>query len=183
MADEKETGSEKYPPHVTEGGNVAGSPASETDEDAIDEKAQAGVQNMEATTKVWSKQHLILAYIMIWCVYFIDSMQQGATGALTPYVTSSFNQHSLTATTGVLSQLIGGLSKLTLAKILDIWGRPQGYAICVLILTMGIVMMAACQNVETYAAAQVLYWVGYVFTPSTLFAFAAVSHASILLTV
>jgi MFS family permease len=89
-------------------------------------------------------------------------MQQGMSGSLTPYVTSSFYQHSLTATTSIMSSLIGGLSKLTLAKILDIFGRPQGFLFMVVLLTIGLIMMAACQNVQTYAAAQVFYWVGYV---------------------
>lgn len=87
-------------------------------------------------------------------------MQQGTTTALNPYVTSNFEKHSLTAATGIMSSLIGGISKLTLAKILDVWGRPQGYAVSILICTLGLVMMAACRNVETYAAAQVFYWVG-----------------------
>lgn len=87
-------------------------------------------------------------------------MQQGMGSLLTPYVTSAFAQHSLTATTGVMSGIIGGVSKLTLAKILDIWGRPQGFLVVVLIMTLGLIMMAACNNVETYAAAQVFYWVG-----------------------
>jgi len=69
--------------------------------------------------------------------------------------------HSLTPLTNILSSLIGGLWKLTLAKILDIFGRPQGYAMSVFILTMGLTMMALCRNVETYCAAQVIYWVGY----------------------
>jgi hypothetical protein len=60
-----------------------------------------------------------------------------------------------------MSSIIGGLVKLPLAKVLDIWGRPQGYALMAFFLTMGLVMMAACKNVETYAAAQVFYWVGY----------------------
>jgi hypothetical protein len=59
-----------------------------------------------------------------------------------------------------MSSIIGGLVQLPLAKILDIWGRPQGYALMAFSLTMGLVMMAACKNVETYAAAQVFYWVG-----------------------
>lgn len=88
-------------------------------------------------------------------------MQQQITTVLTPYVTSDFALHSLTATTGILSKIIGGLSQLTLAKILDIWGRPQGFLVMMLLLTIGLIMMAACQNVETYAAAQVFYWVGY----------------------
>ncbi|KAN0110811.1 siderophore iron transporter mirB [Hyaloscypha variabilis] len=134
---------------------------SETDADEISLDAQPGVQNIEAITKVWSRTHLVIAYIMIWCIYFLNSIEQSSTGALTPYVTSAFQLHSLTAATSIMSSIIGGLVQLPLAKVLDIWGRPQGYALMVFFLTMGLVMMAACKNVETYAAAQVFYWVGY----------------------
>ncbi|RYP26250.1 hypothetical protein DL768_011815 [Monosporascus sp. mg162] len=133
----------------------------DSDDDAIDKNAQAGVQKIEAITKVWSRNHLIMAYVFIWVIYFIDAMEQGMGSFLTPYVTSSFNQHSLTSTTNVMAQIIGGVSKLTLAKILDIWGRPQGFLLSGMILTIGLIMMAACVNVEMYAAAQVFYWVGY----------------------
>ncbi len=63
-----------------------------------------------------------------------------------------------------MSSIIGGLVQLPLAKVLDIWGRPQGYALMSLFLTLGLMMMAVCRNVETYAAAQVFYWVGYVLS-------------------
>lgn len=36
----------------------------DSDDDIINKDSQAGVQKMEATTKVWSKKHLIAAYIM-----------------------------------------------------------------------------------------------------------------------
>ncbi|KAI1487056.1 major facilitator superfamily domain-containing protein [Biscogniauxia mediterranea] len=145
----------------------------DSDGDAISAEAQAGVKKIEATTKVWSKSHLIAAYIGIWIIYFVDAMQQGTGTLLTPYVTSAFQEHSLTATTSVFSSLIGGISKLTLAKILDVWGRPQGYVITVFLMTIGLIMMAACQNVETYAAAQVFYWVGYNGISYTLSVFIA----------
>lgn len=96
----------------------------------------------------------------IWCIYFLNTIEQASTGALTPYVTSSFQEHSLTATTSIMSSIIGGLVQLPLAKVLDIWGRPQGYILMVFFLTVGLIMMAACNNVQTYAAAQVFYWVG-----------------------
>ncbi|KAI1941920.1 MFS siderochrome iron transporter 1 [Ophidiomyces ophidiicola] len=134
---------------------------SDADSDTISKDAQAGVQKMEATTTVWSTSHLVAAYVLIWLITFLDSLQQGMSFALTPYVTSNFNQHSLTAATGIMASLIGGLFKLPLAKILDIWGRPQGFAIMVVVMIIGLVMMAACNNVQTFAAAQVFYWVGY----------------------
>lgn len=91
-------------------------------------------------------------------------MQQGTTGLLRPWVVSDFERHSLTATVGIVSGLMSGLFKLPLAKIIDIWGRPQGFAAMVFLMTIGLVMMAACKNVETYAAAQCFYWVGYTGT-------------------
>ncbi|KAK4235380.1 siderophore iron transporter mirB [Achaetomium macrosporum] len=131
------------------------------DSDEISVNAQAGVQDVEAFAKVWTKTHLILAYITIWCIFFVDAMQQGMSTSLTPYVTSAFQSHSLTAATSIFSSLIGGLFKLPLAKILDIWGRPQGFIVMMVCLTIGLAMMAGCNNVETYAAGQVFYWVGY----------------------
>jgi MFS family permease len=101
-----------------------------------------------------------LTKLRIWCIYFVNALQQTTTGSLTPYVTSSFQEHSLTATTSVMSSIIGGLTTLPLSKILDIWGRPQGFLLMVIVLTLGLIMMAACNNVKTYAAAQVFYWVG-----------------------
>lgn len=42
------------------------SPKQEADSDGVlvQEIAQAGVQKMEATTQVWSKKHLVAAYVM-----------------------------------------------------------------------------------------------------------------------
>jgi MFS family permease len=88
-------------------------------------------------------------------------MQQQIISVLTSYVTSNFQLHSLTATTGILAQIIRGPSKLPLAKIRDVWGRPQGFILMASLLTIGLIMMAACRNFETYATAQVFYWVGY----------------------
>ncbi|KAF4471932.1 Siderophore iron transporter mirB [Fusarium albosuccineum] len=130
------------------------------DEEPITADAQAGVQNIEAVTSVWTTTALVVAYVMIWFIYFFDMMHQGVSGALTPYVTSAFQHHSLTPTVGIMSSIIGGVFKLTIAKILDVFGRPQGYILSLFLATIGLVMMAACNNVETYAAAQVFYTVG-----------------------
>lgn len=140
---------------------VTGSDDDDDDEQPFDSDAQAGVQDIEATTTVWTKTALGVAYAMIWLIFFVNTMQQGATLALTPYVTSAFQQHSLTPTVNIVSQIVGGVFKLTLAKVLDVFGRPQGYLLSVVLTTVGLVVMAVCRNVETYAAAQVFYWVGF----------------------
>jgi MFS family permease len=136
------------------------SSTSPTTHSITDAEAQPGVQNIEATTLSWTQSALLFAYIMIWLTYFVEGMLSYTTAALTPYVTSAFAQHSLTPTVGILSSVIGGVTNLTLAKVLDVFGRPQGYLLCVFLATAGLAMMAACNNVEAYAAAQVFQTVG-----------------------
>ena len=36
----------------------------DSDGDPVQENTQAGVQKMEATTQVWTKKHLVAAYVM-----------------------------------------------------------------------------------------------------------------------
>lgn len=89
------------------------------------------------------------------------SFSSGVVGTLIPYETSRFEQHSLTATTTIMSSLVSALIKLPYAKLMDIWGRPQAFGMMVIVMTLGLIMMAACKNVETYCAAMVFYRVGY----------------------
>ncbi|KAH6873805.1 major facilitator superfamily domain-containing protein [Thelonectria olida] len=129
-------------------------------EEHVSPDAQPGVQDIQAIASVWTTRALITAYVMIWFIYFFDMLQQGVSGVLTAYVTSAFAQHSLTPTVSIMSSIIGGVFKLTIAKILDVFGRPQGYLLSLILATIGLVMMAATDNVEMYAAAQVFYTVG-----------------------
>ncbi|PTB36956.1 uncharacterized protein TrAFT101_007184 [Trichoderma asperellum] len=133
---------------------------SSDDNQQVNTTFQPGVQDIEAVTITWSRTWLIVAYILIWITYFIQGLVTGVTGALLPYVTSAFAEHSLTPTTGILSAVIGGVTNLSIAKVLDIFGRSQGYLLCIVLCTIGLIMSAACNNVEAYAASQVFYTVG-----------------------
>ncbi|KAH8885543.1 MFS general substrate transporter [Thozetella sp. PMI_491] len=139
---------------------IAEPDSTDSDGKGIPDDSQAGVRAVEATATVWTRVHLIAAYTIIWLIYFITSTQEVVVRTLNPFVTSAFQLHSLTAATAIIASIIGGLSKLPLAKILDTWGRPQGLALTLLLWVLGLIMMAACQNVETYATAQVFSTVG-----------------------
>ncbi|KAL9557238.1 hypothetical protein MBANPS3_001469 [Mucor bainieri] len=121
---------------------------------------QYGVKSVQAALQVWTKSHLIWAYGLIWIISFVLALSSGINSTLTPYVTSNFNEHSLTATTQVISSMISGLVILPYAKFINIFGRPLGFALVVGSMTLGLIMMAACQNVTTYCAAQVFYSFG-----------------------
>lgn len=42
-----------------------------------------------------------------------------------------------------------------MAKLLDVWGRAEGFALMVAFTTLAMVLMAVSQNLETFCAAQV----------------------------
>lgn len=61
-----------------------------------------------------------------------------------------------------MATALSGCIPLVTAKIIDIWGRVEGFAAMILIIIVGMIMKAVCKNVETYFAAHVLYWSGHI---------------------
>lgn len=139
----------------------AGSSILYGDEENGREHVQDGVREAEAITQTWTRKSLVISYLLILLVFFVESLEQQVSNTLLPYVYSSFAAHSLVTTASIMSSIIGAVVKLPIAKMIDIWGRPQGYVVMILIATVGLILIAACDNVETYAAAQVFYWVGF----------------------
>ncbi|KXJ86039.1 siderophore iron transporter mirB [Microdochium bolleyi] len=129
-------------------------------DEAVDATAQSGVQGMEAIAIAWSKPALIVFYVLVWVVYLVSAICTTCMAALAPYVTSSFMLHSLTPTVSIISTVAVGVCNLSTAKILDVIGRPQGYALGLFVTLIGLIMMAATTSVEMYAAAQVFWSVG-----------------------
>jgi MFS family permease len=153
----------KFISNVDESPRVSSSPGSTetaSDDAHVDTRFQDGIQKIEAVTISWSRLSLWAALVMIWLVYFTQGLISGISGALLPYVTSNFAMHSLTPTTSVISAVVGGVSNLSIAKFLDIFGRPHGFLLSAFLATVGLIMSAACNNVEAYAASQVFYTVG-----------------------
>lgn len=141
-------------------GSLDPGPETAIDDTLVDTRFQDGIQNIEAITISWSRVALWTAFTMIWLVYFVQGLVSGISSTLIPYVTSDFAMHSLTPTTSVISSVVGGVSNLIIAKFLDIFGRPHGFLLCAILATIGLIMSAACNYVEAYAASQVFYTVG-----------------------
>ncbi|PNY28916.1 Siderophore iron transporter mirB [Tolypocladium capitatum] len=122
---------------------------------------QDGVRRVEAITTVWTRAELVAMFVLLYLVAFVDALLENVQGNLVAYITSSFQEHGLLATTGIVATILGGVCTLTIAKIIDIWGRCEGFAVMVALVAVGIIMKATCKNVETYAAAHTIYWVGH----------------------
>ncbi|OQV03729.1 hypothetical protein CLAIMM_08740 isoform 1 [Cladophialophora immunda] len=54
-----------------------------------------------------------------------------------------------------------GAAYLPIAKMLDIWGRPEAFLFMVSLGTLGLILQAACTNIQTFCAAQVFTSIGF----------------------
>ncbi|QPC80279.1 hypothetical protein HYE68_011031 [Fusarium pseudograminearum] len=125
------------------------------------EDVTEGVRNMEAITLVWTKKSLISLFICIWFVYLLNAFQSSTVGSLVPYVTSSWGAHSLLNVIDVVASSMTAAVFIPLAKLLDLWGRAEGYLLMVAFAELGLILMATSTNLPIYCAANVFYQVGF----------------------
>ncbi|EYE91536.1 putative MFS siderophore iron transporter [Aspergillus ruber CBS 135680] len=143
------------------GGVSADHVPDETQPDAPTEEAQRGVQNVEAVTLTWSKKSLIAVFINIWFLYLVNAFQSNILSNLLPFVTSKWESHSLLNVIYVVADAMSAATFIPLAKVMDVWGRAEGFLIMTVFATLGLVLMAACQNLPMFCAAYVFYNIGF----------------------
>ncbi|KAJ4348102.1 uncharacterized protein N0V89_009474 [Didymosphaeria variabile] len=125
------------------------------------EDAQRGVRMVEGITLTWSKGSLIWIFINMWLLYFVNGFQSSILSNLTPYVTSEWEEHSLLTVISIISSCMSAATYIPMAKILDIWGRAEGFALMIGFATLGLVLMACASTLAIFCAAQVFYSIGF----------------------
>lgn len=61
-----------------------------------------------------------------------------------------------------MSSALAGCIPLATAKVIDVFGRVEGFFLMLIVVVVGMALKAACQNMETYIAGHVLYWAGHI---------------------
>jgi MFS family permease len=97
----------------------------------------------------------------MWFLYLTNAFQSSITSNLTPYVTSGFEEHSLLTVITIVSNSMAAAVYIPTAKLLDLWGRAEGFAVMVCFATLGLILMAVCKSLAVFCAAQVFYTIGF----------------------
>ncbi|KAL9104977.1 MAG: hypothetical protein Q9163_000149 [Psora crenata] len=121
---------------------------------------QTGVKGIEAISETWTTWSLIAAYLGIFLLAFCTSLEGQTTSNLTVYATSAFVQHSLVSTVFVVQGVVNAVIKPPMAKIANVFGRLEAFTFSVFLYVVGYIQMAASNNVETFASAQIFYSAG-----------------------
>ncbi|PSR78371.1 major facilitator superfamily domain-containing protein [Coniella lustricola] len=130
-------------------------------DDAPNVHDQQGVRDVEAAALSWSRLSLILVFLNIFLLYFVNAMQSTILSNLIPYATSDFASHSLLNVIYVVADAMSAAVYVPLSKILDTWGRAEGFALMTVFATLGLILMAASENLSTFCAAYVFYTIGF----------------------
>ncbi|KAI1311772.1 major facilitator superfamily domain-containing protein [Xylaria venustula] len=125
-----------------------------------DENLQRGVQDIEALTLSWSKTALIGIFANIWALYLVNAFQSSILYDLVPYATSDFGSHSLLNVVYVVSDAVSAAVFIPLARVVDVWGRAEGFLIMIVLATLGLVIMAASNSLAALSAGYVFYTIG-----------------------
>ncbi|KAL4968093.1 putative siderochrome-iron transporter [Aspergillus stella-maris] len=133
----------------------------EQNPDQVTKDAHLGVQKAEATTLVWSKKAVYATYAWIWVCFFLLALQSSVSGTVINNAYANFENAPQVATANILYSIIGGVLKLPLAKILNLWGRAEGFLVFLGVYVVGLIIVAACNNPDSYAAGYVLFYIGY----------------------
>lgn len=91
----------------------------------------------------------------IWLLYFVNAFQSTILSNLLPYATSDFESHSLLNVIYVVAGSMSAATYMPLSKIMDVWGRAEGFLIMTVFATLGLVLMAASNGIATFCAAYV----------------------------
>ena len=109
--------------------------------------------NSTACVSVYILEKLI--FNSIWLIFLTNGFRLSILTSLTPYVTSDFQSHSLLTVIGIVSNAMTAATYIPMAKILDVWGRAEGFLLMIAFSTLGLILMAASKNLATFCAAQV----------------------------
>ncbi|KAJ5357304.1 Siderochrome iron transporter 2 [Penicillium brevicompactum] len=126
----------------------------------VTQNAQIGVQKAEATALVWSKTAVRAIYAWIWLCFFILSMQLSINSNMIYYAYADFQSAPQISQAYILSTIIAGIIALPIAKILNLWGRAEGFLLFLGLFLIGFIVMASCNGPNSFAAGYTLYTVG-----------------------
>lgn len=89
------------------------------------------------------------------------ALQSSIQGYATVAAYADFATAPAITTASILANIIGGVLRLPIAKVLNLWGRAEGFLVFFAIYLLGIIVLASCKGPNSYAAGYVLYWIGY----------------------
>ncbi|KAF5557919.1 siderophore iron transporter 1 [Fusarium phyllophilum] len=129
--------------------------------DAVRDITSPGVQRIKAMSEVITLADRIFIFFGVFLIAYAYGLDGTVRYAYQPSALNSFHEHSLQSSVNTLRAVIAAAAQPTAGKIADVFGRVELICISVFFYTIGTVIEAAAQNLDTYSAGAVIYQIGY----------------------
>ncbi|KAI3588881.1 major facilitator superfamily domain-containing protein [Fusarium oxysporum f. sp. albedinis] len=129
--------------------------------DAVRDITSPGVQRIKAMSEVITLTDRIFIFFGVFLIAYAYGLDGTVRYAYRPSALNSFEEHSLQSSVNTLRAVIAAAAQPTAGKIADVFGRVELICISVFFYTIGTVIEAAAQNLDTYSAGAVIYQIGY----------------------
>ncbi|OGM50769.1 siderochrome-iron transporter (Sit1) [Aspergillus bombycis] len=120
-----------------------------------------GVKRIAAISSQLGVVARVFLFFGIFLVAYVYGLDGQLRGTYQPLATSAYAKHSLLTTINVLRSVIAAAAQPTAAKIADVFGRVELILLSVFFYTIGTIVEACADDVQTFCAGAVLYQVGY----------------------
>ncbi|KAF4340185.1 siderophore iron transporter 1 [Fusarium beomiforme] len=129
--------------------------------DAVRDITSPGVQRIKAMSEVITLTDRIFIFFGVFLIAYAYGLDGTVRYAYQPSALNSFEEHSLQSSVNTLRAVIAAAAQPTAGKIADVFGRVELICVSVFFYTIGTVIEAASQNLDTYSAGAVIYQIGY----------------------
>ncbi|KAG5951062.1 hypothetical protein E4U53_003855 [Claviceps sorghi] len=129
--------------------------------DAVRDIRSPGIVRVEAISSVITTLDRFFIFVGVFLLAYVYGLDGTLRYAYQPTATSSFSQHSLSATVNVLRSAISVGAQPTAAKIADVFGRVELICVSVVFYVVGTIIEAVADNVDTFSGGAIIYQIGY----------------------
>ncbi|KAG9500814.1 ferrioxamine B transporter [Fusarium musae] len=129
--------------------------------DAVRDITSPGVQRIKAMSEVITLADRIFIFFGVFLIAYAYGLDGTVRYAYQPSALNSFQEHSLQSSVNTLRAVIAAAAQPTAGKIADVFGRVELICVSVFFYTIGTVIEAVAQNLDTYSAGAVIYQIGY----------------------
>ncbi|KAG6288104.1 hypothetical protein E4U09_005746 [Claviceps aff. purpurea] len=128
---------------------------------AVRDIRSPGIVRVEAVSSVITTLDRFFIFTGVFLLAYVYGLDGTLRYAYQPTATSSFSEHSLSATVNVLRSAISVGAQPTAAKIADVFGRVELICVSVLFYVVGTIVEAVAGNVDTFSGGAIIYQIGY----------------------
>lgn len=130
-------------------------------DDSVKADESAGVARVTAIAKILTTPKRVAFFLSVFIAGYAFGLDYLVRNTYLAYATASYQQHSLLSTVNVVRGVIVAALQPSLAKTADVFGRIEVFCFGVAVYTVGSIIEACANNVQTFAAGAFLYQLGY----------------------